>query len=342
MVVEAKADPLTATATAATTAAPAASATVAPSPSPSPSPSPPILLAPSCAPEVEVPESVLKATAEELKSTDDVLYFAIGSMMNPTSLALREVKPSRSWPGILHDYELVFVGTGGMGSIDYKKGASMHGVLHHVTAKEMAVLDKIEMSYKRLPVNIEMYDGQLLRGTVYQMDPAKITITVNNPPSERYIDIITQGCKHYGVKQSFIDYLKSIKVIPRAEPKDFKKYPEPEDPSKTMTMAEVTRCDGCDGRDLCYVINGKVIKFVGDVSEQANNKAAQQAYAWGKDRFAGRECTFLMARMLYEPKYPLPTCYKDMSAEHKASVEHMWANNPSGFWKAVAYCPDPC
>jgi hypothetical protein len=37
-----------------------------------------------------------------------------GSMMNPVSLSLRDIRPKESLPGELHDYELVFIGAAGM------------------------------------------------------------------------------------------------------------------------------------------------------------------------------------------------------------------------------------
>ncbi len=67
-------------------------------------------------------------------------YFAIGSMINNVSLSLRGIKPSASFPGVVHDWELKFMGEGGMGTIEEKKGAFLHGVLHVVSKSEMEQL----------------------------------------------------------------------------------------------------------------------------------------------------------------------------------------------------------
>ena len=37
-------------------------------------------------------------------------YFAIGSMINPTSLMLRDLHPLESHPAMIHDFELIFSG----------------------------------------------------------------------------------------------------------------------------------------------------------------------------------------------------------------------------------------
>jgi len=56
----------------------------------------------------------------EIKETY-VNYFAIGSMINPVSINLRDIYPIKSLPAELYGYELVFVGLGGMASIEQKK-----------------------------------------------------------------------------------------------------------------------------------------------------------------------------------------------------------------------------
>ena len=42
------------------------------------------------------------------------MYFAIGSMMNQTSLGFRNIFPIESFPGEILDYKIKFFGVGGM------------------------------------------------------------------------------------------------------------------------------------------------------------------------------------------------------------------------------------
>jgi hypothetical protein len=67
--------------------------------------------------------------------------------------------------GLLRGFELKFKGTGGMATVDEKSGGHLHGVLHWITPKEMALLDSIESVYKRLPVDIQLYDGTIEQGS---------------------------------------------------------------------------------------------------------------------------------------------------------------------------------
>ena len=82
-------------------------------------------------------------------------------MMNPISLNNREIHPLESKPAEIQDYKIVFFGSAGMACADPEVGASFHGVLHKVTAKEMMVLDKIESVYSRIPSKAKLYDGTI-------------------------------------------------------------------------------------------------------------------------------------------------------------------------------------
>ena len=93
-----------------------------------------------------------------------VEYFAIGSMMNPVSLRMRDVNPIKSRPGILKGYELIFVTVNGWAAARQCKSnirqasAEIHGVLHTITRDSMNELDKLESSYvKGKHVSIELY-----------------------------------------------------------------------------------------------------------------------------------------------------------------------------------------
>jgi hypothetical protein len=105
-------------------------------------------------------------------------YFAIGSMTNTVSLALRELSPISSKPAILKNHKLVFRGSGGMATSeevdkyephendhDSSEFASeVHGVLHLLTRKNMALLDQFEGGYKRKFCTVELYDGTQVKG----------------------------------------------------------------------------------------------------------------------------------------------------------------------------------
>lgn len=68
----------------------------------------------------------------EVSSDGTFWYFAIGSMMNPRSLANRKLVPKESKPAELLDHKIYFFGIMGMAEALEAKGESFHGVLHRM------------------------------------------------------------------------------------------------------------------------------------------------------------------------------------------------------------------
>ena len=77
-----------------------------------------------------------------------------------------------------------------------------------------------------------MYDDTIRDATVYTLGDREFE--VNNPPSERYIDIMVRGCKHFGVKQEYIDWLVNHEQQPRKKLEDFDSFDRNGLPKMTM------------------------------------------------------------------------------------------------------------
>jgi len=232
-------------------------------------------------------------------------------------LSLRNVFPSESFAGILYGYELAFVGPQGMGSIRQKEGAHMHGVVHVVTETEMAALDKIEGGYVKVELTIHLYGPKVSGGATrhalcYQTkgEVEKQFGGQNGPPSERYIDIISRGCQHYGVAPEWILWLRSQKVVPRAAVKDMKRIDLPAN-ARTFTLKELAAFDGQEGRPFYFSINRKVVEagklpFISDYMQK---------------QVGPKDCTLFLARGCYEPIYPIATTFAGMSEDHRSFIE---------------------
>lgn len=172
-------------------------------------------------------KAVAKSTKLMDKSVSETSwYFAIGSMMNKVSINSRDIFPSESKPAEIQDFKLIFFGPQGAAMAEAVPGESFHGVLHKCTEKEMLVLDKIELSYDRVKAKAKLYDGTLMDCTVYSKSTdaslnASLAAADNKPPTERYVDIMKEGCVMYGVKQEYIDHLTNMEMQPRTKPEDF-------------------------------------------------------------------------------------------------------------------------
>ncbi|UJR10693.1 hypothetical protein I4U23_014887 [Adineta vaga] len=149
-------------------------------------------------------------------------YLAIGSMINPVSLYLREIKPLMSYPAKCPDYKLVFRGSGGMADIEACSGMSFHGVVHLLSSDHMTILDQVEFGYNRIKVNCIDYQDRIHSAYAYQM---KLNNYPCSYPHERYLDIITKGCEYYKVQPDYINRLRDDQpVVPRKQPHEFESF----------------------------------------------------------------------------------------------------------------------
>ena len=251
-----------------------------------------------------------------------VWYFAIGSMINPISLHLRDLTPVVSYPAKCLDYQLVFRGMAGMGDIEACPGAEFHGVVHLLSEEAMARLDAMEMVYNRIAVKSVNYQGQLHLVTAY-----KVTLEnqQSNLPSERYLDIIVKGCEYFKVDPEYIARLKRNQpVTPRKPPHEFKLLTGvPED--VFYSAEELARHNGSDPSLPVWVsINGKILEYVDTPDDDDNHpdaEARKRLLGFIKMRLAGRDATQVTSRALYEPLYPLPMDGQPICEQHQAQIE---------------------
>jgi hypothetical protein len=271
-------------------------------------------------------------------------YFAIGSMINPISLHLRDLTPIISYPAKCLDYQLLFRGVssmGGMADIEACPGAEFHGVVHLLSEEQMARLDAMEMTYNRIAVNSINYQGQLHLVSAYKMGLQNLQ---PNIPSERYLDIIVKGCEYFKVEPEYVARLKEKQpVIPRKPPHKFQSLTDvPED--VFYSVEELARHNGSDPSLPIWVcVNGKILEHVADVAEDDDHpdaEARKRLLGFIKMRIAGRDATEITSRVLYEPLYPLPVDGQPICAEHQAQIEddlcsRIGYNQNQKHWKPI-------
>ena len=74
----------------------------------------------------------------------------------------------------------------------------------------MLKLDETEVGYVRVEAQAKLYDGSMVTCTVYgggknsaiDRDRSK-----DKPPTARYIDVMIEGAKHFGVSKEYIEKL---------------------------------------------------------------------------------------------------------------------------------------
>ena len=275
-------------------------------------------------------QSNLSPTAEDtlyfgssltMSSTEGHLfYFAIGSMMNPVSLANRGIRPISSEPAEVLDYRLGFFTAMGVAAAIADKGSSFHGVIHHVTLSDMEKLDKIEGvtegGYQRETATALLYNGTTRQVTVYAASDELIrNDTINALPQERYLEIMIAGAQHYGVSSEHIEFLQSHDKIPRPSKEEYLSF-GPVVCDRTMTLEQVFDNNGLGDKPLFISLNGKVIEVTCD----RDSKDFKEYHTMF--HLMGQVGELFMSKVLYDPMYGCPECLEDVTPEHAAYCEH--------------------
>lgn len=254
-------------------------------------------------------------------------YFAIASMMNPVSLKGRGIHPLQSQPAILLDYKLRFFGTMGYAeavpctSTGQHKDYQFHGVIHTVTDDDMKILNDIEGHlYTPTLATAKLYDGTTLSVTVYcgsKENQAK----EDHIPQERYLDIMVEGCQHFGVKQEYMDQLNALEKEPRPVPDQFLSFgpiPSNDNNAPTVfTMEQVLQQDGQEGRPIYAVCNHKVLEI--------NNPTEERTGLFRMFRRTQNTPVVedFVPKIVYDPLYGIPASRKECSPTHSAYLEHL-------------------
>jgi len=256
-------------------------------------------------------------------SGGECFYVGIGSMMNPVSMRLRGLRPLQSWPVRCVGVTRRFWGKYGMAEIFFDPGAEFHGVLHQMTAEDMAALDRMERGYIRREVDCRRYDGSRVVGTAYQFDREKLMVNEARPPSQRYLDLMVEGMLHFGCDAEAIAKVRATpNPSPRTQPADYRRLASPPD-AGSFTWDEVVASDGLEGRALRVVFNGRVMRFVepGGVDPAVVEARRQRELA-----NAGRDVTHSGGRFRYDPLFPPASGVEAMSDAHRAFAEHTYAS----------------
>jgi hypothetical protein len=273
-------------------------------------------------------------------------------MMNPTSLQGRKLAPLSSRPAELLGFKLCFVFPKGMGSaarVDDDPGRrGFHGVLHLMSAEQMKVLDKIELSYDRVIATARLYDGTTQECTVYcavDEDGASKNEQLSKP-SERYLEILTEGCRHFGVDPAYTAALAATPHVPRKRLDELDRFPTTAPDGAALPVWSAAEIEAQIAANIAsasaatlFRLNGKVLRYIGAPGNRIEGFIKP---------LADRNMCWAMSHVLYDPKFGMPRSFEEMSREHRSYVEdffYSWATKegtqPADTeFEVVAICAD--
>lgn len=271
--------------------------------------------------ELLLREEAARRAAEAValeKEQEPVWYFAIGAMLNPTSLKNRKIVPLESKPATLLNHSLHFFGSIGVAEAVPEVGSSFEGVLHLIDPKAVSILDGVERDYVKRYGVAECYDGTRVDCFVYARDgEVHYDPTVDCPPLERYLDIMIRGCRHFGVSQKYIEKLKETPSQPRPKPHEFHSLGTIPEGAPAFTLAQVEACNGFHGTPLRMTMNGKVLECTLERDSQHWDEFVHLHQQFGH---VGE---LYISRVAFDPKYGLPETLEDFTREHAAYVEDL-------------------
>ena len=195
------------------------------------------------------------------------------------------------------------------------KDGCLHGVIHVLNDDEARRLDKIETGYDKTFATAVTYDGTEVEVFVYCRNDEAIERGEghDNVPSERYLQILSEGAEHFGVDPDYIKFLRSHEFEPRTKPGEYLSFDMPSGEMKTLTKEEIDQADGKNGRPFMASINGKVIKAM----RGHDDLVVQRWINVGVDHFE-----LVLSRNLYDPKYgEPPSRLEDFTRDHCACIE---------------------
>lgn len=182
----------------------------------------------------------------------------------------------------------------------------------------MIKLDRIEIGYLRVTATARLYNGTKRRVFVYTRNSEKREEASTNeccPPHERYLEIMIAGAEYYGVDPAHISYLRSIECVPRPTPDEFLLFGAPET-DVAMTLDQVLENDGFGDKPQYFTMNSKVVEAAFDRSSEDFIRIRSLCQEMGP---VGE---IFMAKIMYDPKYGIPSCLEEVTPEHAAYCEH--------------------
>lgn len=198
--------------------------------------------------------------------TDDKVFkFGYGSNMSPSFMKTKKaLEIFESKPAILKGYKLIFseamnfVEPGFANVIKTNESDEIHGVVTSMTKKSAISLDTQEGGYNIAKVTVFCYDGENIEAELYVPKRENPSLGI---PSYRYMQILIKGAQEVGLKDSYVEMLKSIKTYsPTQETIEKRKdLPLPEK-LKLISRSELSKYDGQNDSEVWTSVMGYVFK----------------------------------------------------------------------------------
>jgi 2-hydroxychromene-2-carboxylate isomerase len=148
-------------------------------------------------------------TGDGEHGAETLWYFAYGSNMSPgTFVERRRMQPLATRWGWLDGYRLCFdlpIGPGerGCASVTAAPGSRVAGVLYQLGHADADRLDRTELGYRRIAVDVAADGGERITAFTYQSAVSR----TGRRPSRRYLGLLLDGARTNGLPSDYVTWL---------------------------------------------------------------------------------------------------------------------------------------
>ena len=154
------------------------------------------------------------------RAKDEAWYFAYGANMRDSAFRVRRrIQPLEHRSGRIKGYRLRFNlegrprGKAAPANLHPDPDAEVWGVLYRITRRDLIRLDSTEgvpgRGYRHVVVEAEDRSGRVIPAITYIAQGKK----VDGKPSLRYITLLREGARTYGLPETYIRFLDGVEHV---------------------------------------------------------------------------------------------------------------------------------
>ena len=154
------------------------------------------------------------------RAKDEIWYFAYGANMHDSAFRVRRgIQPLEHRSGHIKGYGLRFNlegrprGNAAPANLHPDPDAEVWGVLYRITRRDLIRLDSTEgvpgRGYRHVVIEAEDRNGRVIPAVTYIAQGKE----VDGKPSLRYITLLREGARTYGLPETYIRFLDGVEHV---------------------------------------------------------------------------------------------------------------------------------
>lgn len=89
-----------------------------------------------------------------------------------------------------------------------------HGVLYSISSDDVAVIEKFEVGYKKIEIQIKPYNSNETIPAVAFVSREEMLLRRPVPPTARYVQLLLDGARKNNLQSEYVDWLEQVPQVP--------------------------------------------------------------------------------------------------------------------------------